>query len=142
MSSVKSQVEGAPQVVSDANISLLDQALAATKQTQPDRVQELLRTLTEEALKGTVRYSKSLTQTINKAIDAIDQKMSVQLAVIMQHEAFQKLEGSWRGMHHLVMNSETGSSLKIRVLNVSKRELYKDLSKAVEFDQRDRKSVV
>ena len=33
------------------------------------------------------------------------------------------------------MNSETSATLKIRVLNVGKRELFKDLDKAVEFDQ-------
>jgi type VI secretion system protein ImpC len=115
--------------------SLLDQAIAATKQTEPDRAQELLKTLTEEALKGTVTYSKNLTQTFNKAIAAIDQQMSKQLAAIMQHPDFQKLEGSWRGLHYLVMNSETGATLKIRMLNVSKKDLYRDLSKAVEFDQ-------
>jgi type VI secretion system protein ImpC len=116
-------------------LSLLDQMLAATKQTEPDRAQDLLRTLTEQALAGTVTYSKNLTQTFNKAIEAIDRKLSEQLAAIMHHEKFQKLEGSWRGLHHLVMNTETSSSLKIRVLNISKRELYKDISKAVEFDQ-------
>ena len=45
----------------------------------------------------------------------------------MHHPKFQKLEGTWRGLHYLVMNSETGTSLKIKVLNVSKRELFKDL---------------
>jgi type VI secretion system protein ImpC len=53
----------------------------------------------------------------------------------MHAPEFQKLEGSWRGLHHLVMNSETGTSLKIRVMNVGKRDLFKDLDKAVEFDQ-------
>lgn len=115
--------------------SLLDQMVAATKQTEPDRAQDLLKTLTEEALAGTVTYSKNLTQTFNQAIQAIDRKLSEQLAAVMHHEKFQKLEGTWRGLHHLVMNSETSTSLKIRVLNVSKRELYKDISKAVEFDQ-------
>jgi type VI secretion system protein ImpC len=61
--------------------------------------------------------------------------MSRQLAEIMHNADFQKLEGSWRGMHHLVMNSETSAQLKIRVMNISKRELFKDLDKAVEFDQ-------
>jgi len=118
-----------------AEVSLLDQMLSATKQTEPDRAQDLLKTLTEEALSGTVTFSKNLTQTFNAAIAAIDAKMSAQLAAIMHNEKFQKLEGSWRGLQHLVMNSETGSSLKIRMMNVSKRDLYKDLSKAVEFDQ-------
>jgi len=53
----------------------------------------------------------------------------------MQHPSFQKLEGSWRGLHHLVMNAETGTSLKIRVMNATKRELHKCLTTAVEFDQ-------
>ena len=33
----------------------------------------------------------------------------------MHHEKFQKLEGSWRGMHHMVNFSETGRMLKIRM---------------------------
>lgn len=115
--------------------SLLDQAIGATKQTEPERATELLKALTEEALKGTVSYSKNLTQTFNKAIALIDQQISKQLNAIMHHEKFQKLEGTWRGLHYLVMNSETSSSLKIRCINCSKRDLYKDLSKAVEFDQ-------
>ena len=115
--------------------SLLDQAIAATKQTEPQQAQELLRTLTEQALKGTVVYKKNLTVTFNEAIKLIDQQLSKQLAAIMHHPKFQQLEGTWRGLHYLVMNSETGTSLKIRMLNLSKRDLYKDLSKAVEFDQ-------
>ncbi|HUL07788.1 MAG TPA: type VI secretion system contractile sheath large subunit [Candidatus Acidoferrum sp.] len=119
----------------EGEFSLLDQAIASTKQTEPDRAKELLKTLTEEALKGTVTYSKNLTVTFNKAIAMIDEKMSKQLNAIMHDPKFLKLEGSWRGLHHLVMNSETSTSLKIRLMNVSKRELYKDVSKAVEFDQ-------
>ena len=53
----------------------------------------------------------------------------------MHHPDFQKLEGTWRGLNYLVMNSETSAMLKIKVLNVSKRELFKDVDKAVEFDQ-------
>ncbi len=116
-------------------VSLLDQMVSATKQTEPDRAQDLLKTLTEEALAGTVTYSKNLTQTFSQAVAAIDAKLSEQLNAIMHHEKFQKLEGSWRGLHHLVMNSETGTSLKIKVLNASKRDLYRDISRAVEFDQ-------
>src|SRR5262249_60133059 len=54
---------------------------------------------------------------------------------IMHDPAFQKLEGSWRGLHHLVFESETGTMLKIRVMNVSKKDLLKDLERAAEFDQ-------
>ena len=116
-------------------VSLLDQAISATKSSEPDEVQDLLRTLTQEAMSGTVTFSKNLTQTFNKAIEAIDAKLSQQLSAIMHHEDFQKLEGSWRGLNHLVKNSETGTSLKIKLLNMSKKDLHKDLTKAVEFDQ-------
>ena len=53
----------------------------------------------------------------------------------MHDPRFLKLEGSWRGLHYLVMNSETSTNLKIRVVNASKRELHRDLTRAVEFDQ-------
>jgi type VI secretion system protein ImpC len=119
----------------ETTVNLLDAAIAATKQTEPSRAEDLLKTLTEEALKGTVSWNKNLTVTFNEAIAAIDGALSKQLAAIMRHEKFQKLEGSWRGLHHLVMNSETSTSLKIKMLNVSKKDLAKDLSKAVEFDQ-------
>ena len=53
----------------------------------------------------------------------------------MHTPEFQKLEGTWRGLNYLVMNSETSAQLKLKVLNVSKRDLFKDLDRAVEFDQ-------
>ncbi len=118
-----------------ASASLLDQAVAATKQTSVDRTQQLLRTLTTEAMKGTVTYNRNLTITINSAINKLDEMMSRQLAEIMHHEKFRKLEGTWRGLKYLVHNTETSANLKIRVLNATKRDISRDLSKAVEFDQ-------
>ena len=115
--------------------NLLDQAIAATKQTEPAQVQALLATLTEEALAGQVTFSRNLTVTMKQAIDRIDEKLSRQLAAIMHHDKFKTLEGSWRGLHYLVSNTQTGKDIKIRVLNVSKRELARDLSKAIDFDQ-------
>lgn len=129
------QAPQAGEVQEQQGVSLLEQAISATKQTDRDRAQELLSALTEEALKGTLTWDKNLTVTINSAISKIDHVLSKQLSVIMHTEEFSKLEGSWRGLNHLVMNSETGTSLKVRVMNVKKRELFKDLDKAVEFDQ-------
>ena len=115
--------------------SFLDQVVAATKQTAPDHAQDLVKTLVEQALSGTVTFDKNLTRTFDRAIAAIDRKLSDQLNAIMHHPKFSALEGSWRGLHYLVMNSETGTSLKLRVLNLPKRELSRDLQRAVEFDQ-------
>lgn len=116
-------------------LSFLDQVVAATKQTEPDRAQDLVKTLVEQALAGTVTFDKNLTRTFDAAIAAIDRKLSTQLNAIIHDPKFLKLEGSWRGLNYLVMNSETSTSLKIRVLNASKRDLNRDLTKAVEFDQ-------
>jgi type VI secretion system protein ImpC len=116
-------------------VSFLEQAISATRQTPKDETEDLLKTLTQEAMSGTLKWDKNLTVTINSAIKAIDDVMSKQLAAVMHNEKFQKLEGSWRGLQHLVMNSETSSQLKIRMMNLSKKELQKDLEKAVEFDQ-------
>lgn len=131
----KEAQSGAEATTTEDAASLLDQAIGATKQTEPDRAKDLLETLTAEALKGTVTWDRNLTKTINQAVAAIDAKISEQVRAIMHSEEFQKMEGSWRGLNYLVMNSQTSSGLKIRLLNASKRELFKDLDKAVEFDQ-------
>jgi type VI secretion system protein ImpC len=136
MSSAEQAQAAAQTTVTEAGqATLLDEVLAATKQTERSRTEDLLRALTEEALKGTVTWSKNVTQTIQAGMKAIDQALSQQLAAIMHNPEFQKLEGSWRGLHHLVMNSETSAQLKLKVLNVSKRDLFKDVDKATEFDQ-------
>lgn len=132
---MSTEAETLEQPTEAASFSILDQAIDATKQTDSSRAEELIRSLTEEALKGTVQWNKNLTITFNQAIKAIDETISKQLAAIMHNDEFQKLEGSWRGLHHTVQNSETNETLKIRIMNLSKKELHKDLSKAVEFDQ-------
>ncbi|HEY2617030.1 MAG TPA: type VI secretion system contractile sheath large subunit [Acetobacteraceae bacterium] len=115
--------------------SFLDQVVAATKQTAPDQAQDLVKNLVQQALAGTVTFDKNVSRTFERAIAAIDAKLSEQLNAIMHHPKFTALEGSWRGLHYLVMNSETSTSLKLRVLNLPKRELSRDLQRAVEFDQ-------
>lgn len=124
-----------PEMVKQSERSLLEEAVSATKQTTRDETLELLKNLTQEAAKGTVTWDKSLMKTINNAIKGIDAIISKQLAAIMHHETFSKLEGGWRGLHYFVSNTETSGSLKIKLLPVSKRDLLKDLTKAVEFDQ-------
>jgi type VI secretion system protein ImpC len=126
---------GAATSTETAAPGLLEQIITNTKQTQPDRAQDLVKNLVEQALAGTVTFDRNLTRTFDKAVAAIDAKMSSQLNAIMHDAKFLKLEGSWRGLHYLVQNSETGTSLKLRVLNISKRDLGRDLSRAIEFDQ-------
>ncbi len=126
-----------PQTSAAVNVegNLLEQAIAATKQTEPDHARSLLKALTENALDGTIRWQKSLVKSVKSAIAKIDETITQQLNQILHHEKFSQLEGSWRGLNHLVYNTETSNSMRIKFLSVSKRELFKDLDRAVEFDQ-------
>lgn len=72
---------------------------------------------------------------VEKLIIDIDSKLSSQINEILHHPEFQALEGTWRALFYLVMNTETGTMLKIRVMNATKKELLDDLECAIEFDQ-------
>jgi type VI secretion system protein ImpC len=72
---------------------------------------------------------------INARIAQIDRLISQQLNEIMHHPEFQRLEASWRGLFYFINQSETGETLKIRVMNVSKKDLLRDMERAAEFDQ-------
>jgi type VI secretion system protein ImpC len=135
MANEQAKAQEQATTTTEAAGSLLDQIVAKTKQTERSRAEDLLRALTDEALKGTITFSRNVTQTLTAGIAALDKVMSKPMAAILHNPDFQKLEGSWRGLHYLVMNSETSAQLKLKVLNVSKRDLFRDLDKAVEFDQ-------
>lgn len=78
---------------------------------------------------------QSTVQLIDDRVAEIDATLTKQVNAILHHPAFQELEATWRGLYYLVSHAETGSSLKLRVLNVAKQDLLDDLTKAVEFDQ-------
>jgi type VI secretion system protein ImpC len=134
----QAQPQGAA-VAGTEESGVLDQIINETRigkdDWERDQSRRQIATLVEEVMKGTLRVSKDLEATINARIADIDKVLSAQLNAIMHAPEFQKLEGAWRGLHYLVMQSETSTMLKIRVLNISKDELRKDLEKAVEFDQ-------
>jgi type VI secretion system protein ImpC len=67
-------------------------------------------------------------KVIRDWIETIDRVLSQQLAAIVHHEVFQRLEATWRGLHYLVQQVPTGANLQVQVLNVSKRELLADPS--------------
>jgi predicted component of type VI protein secretion system len=92
-------------------------------------VEDAVQTLAEQALRHTTLVSDDAIGTIDAIVAAIDKKLTEQVNQIMHHEEFQKLEGAWRGLHHLVNNTETDEMLKIRVMNISKNDLHKTLKK-------------
>ena len=102
-----------------------------------DEVQNAVKTLASQALEHSQLISDDTIKTVRGMIAEIDKKLSDQINAIMHHEEFQKLEGAWRGLHYLVTNTETDEKLKIRVMNISKRELHKTLKwyKGTAWDQ-------
>ncbi len=120
--------------------SLLDDVLKATKpknDNQKAQNKQFIEAVIRQALEaapGSV-VSGDVERTLQAWKAEIDRKLSVQLNEILHDPEFQRLESTWRGIKYLVDQSETSATLKLRVLNISKKTLAKDLERAIEFDQ-------
>jgi type VI secretion system protein ImpC len=132
MADVQTQAQAQPQAAA-REVSEFDALLQKEFRPKTDRarseVEAAVRTLAEQALATTVVVSDDVVRTIESIIAEVDKKLSQQVNQILHHEDFQKLEGAWRGLHYLVNNTETDEMLKIRVMNVSKKEVHKTLKK-------------
>jgi len=120
--------------------TLLDKIIVEGKLARDDSQKEFARDLVAEFVNsvlaeegGTV--GNDVVALINDKIAEIDDLLSAQLNEILHDPDLQKLEATWRGLGFLVFNTETSTRLKLRILNITKEELLKDLEKAVEFDQ-------
>jgi type VI secretion system protein ImpC len=108
---------------------LLNKEFKPKSERAKEEVEHAVQTLAEFVLKDTSVISDDAIYSIQSIIAAIDKKLTEQVNLIIHHEDFQKLEGSWRGLHYMVNNTETDEMLKIRVMNISKKELGKTLKK-------------
>ena len=132
MANTESEQQG--QAASGAlEIGEFDALLKKEFKPRTDEAQEAVasavQTLAAQALEETALIGSDVVETIEAMIAQLDKKLSDQINLIMHHEDFQKLEGAWRGLHHLVNNTETDEMLKIRVMNISKQDLGKTLKK-------------
>ena len=109
--------------------SLLQKEFKPQSDKAKEAVETAVRTLAEQALAGTNLVSGDVLATIEALIAQLDKKLTEQVNVILHAPEFQQLEGAWRGLHHLVNNTETDETLKIRVMNISKNDLGKTLKK-------------
>jgi len=109
--------------------SLLNKSFKPKTDQAKSAIASAVTTLAEQALKNTTLISDDVLKSIRSMIAAIDKKLTEQVNLILHHDDFQKLEGAWRGLHHLVSRTETDTMLKIRVFNVSKTDLAKELKK-------------
>ena len=111
----------------DEFAGLLKQSFKPRSERAATEVENAVSTLVQQALADTSVIREDVLDTIDEMIARLDEKLSTQINEIIHGEEFQKIESAWRGLHYLVYNSETDASLKLRVMNISKTELYRDL---------------
>jgi type VI secretion system protein ImpC len=115
--------------------TIISEGRLARGETQKEYARDLIGEFVKQVMQGAMVVSKDTELMINARIAQLDRLISQQLNEVVHHPDFQKLEASWRGLQYLVDQSETGEMMKIRVMNVSKKDLLKDMEKASEFDQ-------
>ncbi|HHH45654.1 MAG TPA: type VI secretion system contractile sheath large subunit [Thiotrichales bacterium] len=108
---------------------LLEKEFKPKTERAKEAIESAVRTLAEQALSQTALVSEDAVRSIEAIIAEIDRKLSEQLNHILHHPDFQQLESAWRGLHYLVSNTETDEMLKIKVFNISKKDLHKTLKK-------------
>ena len=118
----------APAEISEFE-NLLNKQFKPKTDTAKEAVQAAVKTLAEQALASTSLITKDAVSSIEAIVAEIDRKLSEQINLIMHHEDFKALEGTWRGLHYLVTNTETDEKLKIRVMNISKKDAGRTLRK-------------
>jgi type VI secretion system protein ImpC len=128
---------GAAALEADQLGALLQKEFKPKTDRARSEVETAVRTLAEQALRDTAVVSDDVIGTIKAIIAEIDQKLTEQVNLILHNERFQQVEGAWRGLSYLINNTETDEMLKIRVMNISKKDLGKTLKKfkGVAWDQ-------
>src|SRR5262245_24285084 len=107
--------------------ALLKQSFKPRSERAATEVENAVNTLVQQALADASLVKEDVLDTIEEMIARLDEKLSDQINAIIHAPEFQNIESAWRGLSYLVHNSETDSTLKLKVMNVSKNELYRDL---------------
>ncbi len=130
MAEAEKQASGGETIfANDEFANLLQKEFRPKSDTAKTAVEEAVKTLAEQALANTALVSDDSLRTIESIIAEIDKTLTEQVNEIIHHPDFQKLESSWRGLSYLVNNTETDEQLKIKVMNISKKDLSKTLRK-------------
>lgn len=138
MASTQQQQDKTVTTVEQSDFTaLLNREFSPKTDQAREAVDLAVRTLAEQALASTFTMSDDAYKSIEAIIGAIDKKLSEQINLILHNEEFQRLESAWRGLRHLVSNTETDDKLRIRVMDVSKEELRRTLRryKGIGWDQ-------
>jgi type VI secretion system protein ImpC len=113
----------------DEFAQLLNKEFKPKSDRARQEVERAVQTLAQQVLSDQDLIVEDAINSINAIIAEIDAKLTEQINQIIHHPDFQALEGSWRGLHYLVNNTETDEMLKIRFLSISKNELGKTIKK-------------
>ena len=122
------QTASATTEVSDFE-KLLDKEFKPKSEEANTAVKSAVNTLVQQALENASLISDNSIKTIEGIIAELDKKLSAQMNEIIHHKDFEQMESAWRGLSYLVNNTQTSESLKIRVMNISKKDLAKTLKK-------------
>jgi type VI secretion system protein ImpC len=114
---------------------IVDQSRVAKSSTEHARAKDIIAELARQVMDGTVVVSDNLSATLDARVAEIDKLISEQLSAVMHAKEFQKLEGTWQGLHYLCKQTSTGSTMKIKMFNSPKKDLLRDFRTAVDFDQ-------
>lgn len=117
--------------------ALLNKEFKPKSDEAKSAVEAAVLTLAQQALSQTQLIGSDVINSIEAMIAELDRKLTEQINLILHHADFQRLESAWRGLSHLVNNTETDEMLKIRVMNVGKNDLAKTLKryKGTAWDQ-------
>ena len=105
---------------------LLKREVTPEEQRLPEQVAPALGAL---AARLGVMMGDNPRHAIEAMIAEIDRAMSELLNLILHHPDFQQLEATWRGVFFIVDGIDTGPSLKVKIFDISKRELIRSLRK-------------
>jgi type VI secretion system protein ImpC len=107
----QAQPAGQTAAQSDDFTALLRKEFKPQTDRAREEIESAVHTLAEQALTKATLISSDVVESVQAIIAEIDRKLGEQVNEILHHQDFQKLEGSWRGLHHLVNNTETDSML-------------------------------
>src|SRR6201987_3864429 len=107
--------------------ALLKQSFKPRTERAATKIENAVQALVEQALVDANVVKTDVIDTIEEMIAQLDRKLSAQMNEILHAPEFQQIESAWRGLNYLIFQSETDAMLKIRVMNVSKTELYRHL---------------
>jgi type VI secretion system protein ImpC len=123
---VEPQGQGGAAGEADEFAALLKQSFKPRTERAESEIDNAVNTLVKQALADSSIIKDDVLDTIEEMIARLDEKLTIQVNEIIHAQEFQKLEAAWRGLYYLTNHSETDATLKLKVMNISKQELFKE----------------